>query len=242
MDNSNVSAQAPITVLVEYEIRAENTTMDEWLQVWSHRGEDALFGEPDTSAYEALISLQEERQVLIFERYTNGDASVQAHIARPAHATLMEVMGERRMTRRRVMTNLFADVNGYGWWGRPEQVATMREGGIQLTILVTRFADDVSRQQYIELTGAHAKYCRTMEPGTLVYAGGIAMRDSDRGPDIKAGDLLFVAAFADEASAEKHRVDVEHVKLQKKLEEIERERVLVQSYKTTGSGFLWADK
>ncbi len=242
MDNSNVSPPSPITVLVEYEIRAETTTMEEWLQVWSHRGEDALLGEPETSAYEALTSLQEAQQVLIFERYVNGDASVQAHIARPAHATLMETMGARRMTRRRVMTNVFADVDGYGWWARPEQVATMRDSGIQVTTIVTRFADDVSRQKYIDLTGAHADYCQTMEPGTLIYAGGIAVRDSDRGPEIKAGDLLFVAAFADEAAAEQHRVDVEHLKLQRKLEEIARERVLVQSYKTTGCGFLWADK
>lgn len=216
--------------------------MDDWLEVWSLRGEDALHGEPETSAYEALTSLQEASQVLIFERYTNGEDSVQAHVARSAHEQLIETMGARRMTRRRVMSHLFADVAGYGWWSRPEQVATMRAAGIRLTILVTRFADVAARQRYIEITGAHARYCQAHEPGTLVYAGGIATRDSDRGPDIKAGDLLFVAAFADEAAAEQHRVDVEHVRVQQKLEEIARERVLVQSYITTGSGFLWAER
>ncbi len=233
---------SPVTALVEFEIRAQTTTMSEWLQVWSHRGEDALHGEPDTSAYEALTSLTEERQVLIFERYLKGDASLQAHMDRPAHAILVETMGARRMTRRRVMSGLFADVDGYGWWGRPEQVEAMREPGIRATIIVTRFADEESRRKYIELTGAHAEYCHTTEPGTLVYGGGVALRDSDRGPGFKAGDLLFVAAFADEASAEKHRVDIEHAKMQEKLDMIERERVLVQSYETTGCGFLWAHR
>ena len=233
---------SPITALVEFEIRASETSMEEWLDVWGHRGDDALLGEPETSAYEALTSSQAPQQVLIFERYDKGDASLQAHVERPAHAQLTETMGERRMTRRRVMSNLFVDVVDYGWWGRPEQTTTMRDPNIKMMIIVSRFNSETAKQAYLELTGEHAAYCKTEEPGTLVYSCGIAHRDADRGPEVKAGDLLFVAAFANDAAAEKHRIDPDHLALQKKLESIERERILVQQYETTGKGFLWSKK
>ena len=76
----------------------------------------------------------------------------------------------------------------------------------------------------------------------MIYSGGIAVRDNDRGPDIKAGDLMFVAAFADDAAAEKHRIDEAHLALQEKLAGVSRERVWVQQYESTGCGFLWADR
>ena len=47
-------------------------------------------------------------------------------------------------------------------------------------------------------------------------------------------------AFADEAAAIKHRDDPVHVALQPKLAELNRERILAQSYLTSGKGFLWA--
>jgi|TARA_B110000438_G_scaffold65972_1_gene66494 hypothetical protein len=50
-----------------------------------------------------------------------SQSSIDAHVVRPAHATLMETMGERTMTRRRSMSNLFADIEGYGWWDRLKQ-------------------------------------------------------------------------------------------------------------------------
>jgi hypothetical protein len=67
------------------------------------------------------------------------------------------------------------------------------------------------------------------------------MRDSDRGPDIKTGDLLFVAAFKNQAAAIKHRDDPRHLKLQPVLEGIARERRFALTYLTTGRGFLWRE-
>ncbi len=111
-----------------------------------------------------------------------------------------------------------------------------------MTTLETRFPDEQSRQHYIDVTASHADYCREAEPETLIYSGGLELRDNDRGPEIKSGDLLFVAVFANEAAAEKHRVDTRHQDVQKELESITRERILMNSYATTGCGFLWAEK
>ena len=47
---------SPLTALVEYEVRVENSDVGQWLDVWQVRGEDALFGEPETFAYEAMQS------------------------------------------------------------------------------------------------------------------------------------------------------------------------------------------
>ena len=239
--NASIETPAnPITVLVEYEIRSDNTTPTEWLDVWAPRGLDALMHEPETTAYEAALSTEHEQRVLIFERYGRGMHSIEAHAQRPAHALLQETMGARGMTRRRVMTSMFADIDGYGWWSRPERAEALRVGGFPMTLIVTRFPDAASRARYIQLTGDHARYCWAAEPDTLVYAGGLAIRDADRGPAIREGDLLFVAVFADEAAAIKHRDDPEHLALQPKLAELKRERILLQTYRTSGRGYLWA--
>jgi quinol monooxygenase YgiN len=229
----------PLTALVEYQVRTETTSVDEWLDVWQERGQDALLGEPDTSAYAAARSLQDESHVLVFERYAHGQSSVDAHVARPAHAALMETMGERSMTRRRVMSNVFADIEDYGWWDRAESDEPISDEGVTITLIGTRFTDAAMKQRYIEVTGEHAQYCRQAEPGTLIYSGGLALRDSDRGPDVKTGDMLFVAAFANEQAAIAHRDDPLHVKLQPVLNEIERERTFLLSYQSTGKGYLW---
>ena len=240
MSTENMSiGDFPLTALVEYQVRTETTTVNEWLDVWQQRGQDALLGEPDTSAYEAARSLQNESHVLVFERYAQGQSSLDAHVARPAHATLMETMGERSMTRRRVMSNLFADIEGYGWWDRAQSDESMSEAGVAITLIGTRFTDAAMKQRYIEVTGEHADYCREAEPGTLIYSGGLALRDSDRGPDIKAGDMLFVAAFANEQAAIQHRDDPRHVELQPTLNKIELERTFLLSYQSTGKGYLW---
>lgn len=234
------SSANPLTVLVEYEIQSDNATPTQWLDVWEARGLDALLNEPETTAYEAALSTEHEQRVLIFERYARGLNSIETHTQRPAHALLQETMGARRMTRRRVMTSLFADIADYGWWSRPERAEALREGGLPMTLIVTRFPDAASRARYIQLTGDHARYCWAAEPDTLVYAGALAIRDADRGPAIREGDLLFVAVFADEAAAIKHRDDPEHLALQPKLAELKRERILLQTYRTSGKGYLWA--
>ena len=39
---------SPLTALVEYEVRVKNSDVGQWLDVWQGRGQDALFGEPET--------------------------------------------------------------------------------------------------------------------------------------------------------------------------------------------------
>ena len=231
--------QGPLTVLVEFEVRTLSAPTSEWLKVWGVRGADALTGEPDTTPYEAAVSETHDNQVLIFERYAQGQQSLDAHVGRQAHTELLETMGARNMTRRRAMTGMFADIPGYGWWSRPERTPTLQEAGLRLSLIITRFADADTRDRYIELTGAHARYCHEKEPGTLIYSGGLALGDSERGPGIRTGDLLFVAAFADDAAAAQHRDDPRHVALQPELARLDRERILLQSYRSTGKGFLW---
>ena len=111
-----------MTVVVEYKIRDENTTMDEWLDVWSVRGDDARDDEPETSAYAACVNVQEPDKVMIFERYEHGIESIKLHGERTAHATLMETMGKARMTKYQALPGvMFYDIPGYGWWSRPTQ-------------------------------------------------------------------------------------------------------------------------
>ena len=146
----------PLTVLVEFEIRSEATTMSQWFDVWSARSLDALTHEPETTAYEAAQSEEHERQVLIFERYARGQSSIDTHQQRAAHTQLQETMGARNMTKRRVMTSLFCDIDHYGWWSRPERTETLRVSGLRLTVIVTRFPDEATKARYIKLTGDHA--------------------------------------------------------------------------------------
>ena len=76
-------SQTPFTALVEFEIRTENTTAEQWVARWAERALDAWHHEPETLAYEAMVSMEDDSRILIFERYANGRASVEAHRARP---------------------------------------------------------------------------------------------------------------------------------------------------------------
>ena len=50
----------PMTAIVEYQVRRETTTVDEWLVEWDKRAEDAQSGEPETSAYAAALNLEND--------------------------------------------------------------------------------------------------------------------------------------------------------------------------------------
>ena len=234
-----MSDGSPLTALVEFEVRTTNNSVEEWLEVWHERGRDALNGEPETSAYEAAVSQQNPSQILVFERYTHGQTSIDAHVNREAHVTLTETMGSRNMTKRRVMSNLFSDIDDYGWWSRGNGGEPMQEENVIITLIGTHFDDAAMKQRYIEVTRDHTNYCQSAEPDTLIYNGCIAKRDSDRGPDIKAGDLVFVAVFRNEEALLKHRDDPRHLELQPVLEGIKRERKFALNYLSTGKGFLW---
>ncbi|MFK7913470.1 MAG: antibiotic biosynthesis monooxygenase [Pseudomonadales bacterium] len=228
-----------VTALVEYQIRTETCDEQQWLDIWGDRARDAWDSEPETLAYEACLTTEDASRVLVFERYADGQSSIDTHIQRSAHADLLSTMADRNMTKRRIMSNLFTDLDGYGWWGRPEQTATGIQAGLAMTVFGTRFRSAAMLKDYLALTGEHADYCREAEPGTLIYSAGVALHDADRGPDIKAGDLLFVAAFADQAAVLAHRDDARHVALQTRLQAIERERTFLQTFRSSGKGFLW---
>ena len=124
MDDAN----KPMTAIVEFQVRSEVSTTEEWLAEWQLRAEDARVGEPETTAYAAAINAEAANQVLVFERYAQGAASLQKHLDRPAHAALTETMGAKNMTKRRVMGARFVDIPEFGWWSRPE-TATIQQAG-----------------------------------------------------------------------------------------------------------------
>ena len=230
------------TALVEFQIRDENASQAEWLEVWKPRGQDALEGEPDTVAYGATVNVENELNVLIFERYANGDESLAAHMDRPAHDDLMKALGERNMTKRRVMSTVFNDIPGYGWWGRGPAGASQQAGHL-LVIIGMRFGDDAQRDRFIEISGEHAKYCYENEPDTLIYSGGIATGDADREIDLKEGELVFVMACTSQEAAQKHAEDPNHLAVGGKLEEagVNMEVTFMRTYRSTEFGYLWRE-
>jgi quinol monooxygenase YgiN len=239
MSDSEITS--PFSVLIEYQVRTENNSVAEWLDVWNDRGEDARVGEPETDAYVAAVNLADESNVLVFERYANGQSSLDAHVDRPAHAQLMEAMGSRQMTRRRVMSTGFSDLADYGWWARSGSLDP-GDRGVVLMALGFRFGSDEDRATYIKASREHAAYCWDAEPDTLIYSAGLAMADADREIDLHKGEVVFVMACTDLAAANRHANDPRHLALMAELEaNIQMERTFLRSYKTTGHGFLWRD-
>jgi hypothetical protein len=239
-EGKKMPTDKPMTTVVEYQMRKENTTMEDWLAEWDIRAEDARVGEPETTAYAASINLKDDLNILVFERYAMGHDSLKLHMERPAHSTLIEGMGERRMTKRRVMSFMFPDVSDYGWWGRPDSNdANARD--VILVIGAMRFETEAMRNVFIEASGVHADYCWENESDTLIYSGGIASADADREVDLRQGDLVFVMACSDMAAVQAHAADPRHLAMGSELQEkgAEAESLFVRTYKTTGKGFLW---
>jgi quinol monooxygenase YgiN len=231
---------SPVTALVEYQIREENTSMDAWLAEWDIRARDAFDGEPETVAYAAAVNMEAPDQVLVFERYTRGDASLATHSARAAHKHLIETMGARNMTRRRVFSLLANDVPDYGWWQRSDAGSGDVEGQ-SLVLVGLRFADEAARGEFLRLSAEHADWCLANEPDTTVYSGGLARADVDRTLDVKADDLVFVMGCASVDAVTRHAEEPRHVALGARLAElgIAPENTFTRTYRTTGRGFLW---
>lgn len=233
--------RGPMSVVVEFQIRTETTSLEEWLDEWQKRAEDAFEFEPETTAYEACVNVEDSSRVLIFERYARGMDSVQTHMERAAHKHLHAVMGEKNMTKRRVFSNVAADVTDYGWWSRQEFAETLRQADLPLVLLCMGFADDVSRNQFIEMSGAHAEYCSHAEPETLIYSGGIALNEGKADAPAQKDELLFIMGCTDDAAVEKHALDANHVALGERMAAAGVETIsnsLLQ-YRTTGRGYLW---
>jgi hypothetical protein len=178
--------------------------------------------------------------VLVYERYERGLSSLQTHMVRPSHKAIAEAMGARRMNRRRTLVNIAFDVPDYGWWSRPDSASPAKGDSYSFTLLGMGFAEPAQRDRFIDLSGEHARYCWTAEPDTLVYAGGIVADFPDSEPWTK-DDLLFVMACTDDAAAERHAADPNHIALGEKLRDagVEIRKAEATQYRTTGRGFLW---
>ena len=234
------AAETAQTVLVEFQIRTETTTMAAWLEEWDKRGQDAYHGEPDTTAYAAAINVDAPDSVLVFERYARGAESLRAHVERPAHKALHATMGERNMTRRRVFSSLCEDIPNLGWWARPGTDSATAAGNI-IVLLGMRFPEPEQLAHFLALIEGHAGYCWDNEPETLAYAGALATRDADRGIDQRAGDLVWVMTCRDMDAVNRHAEDPVHVALGAQAEAagIAAEQTFMRTYRTTGCGYLW---
>lgn len=232
------SQNESMTAVVEFQIRPENTSMRDWLDVWSIRGADALQSEPETKAYATAVNLEDPNNVVVFERYANGINSVELHTQRQAHADLMQVMGERNMTKRQVMTTVFSDLPNFGFWSRPSALPTASS---RLTLLGLRFSKPTMQARWIEMVGEHAAYCQTDEEPTLIYSAGLASRDAEKEIGVKTGDLIVAMLSADEAGVGVHQNDARHLKLQAAFasEGMERDLLFARRYQVTGDGYWW---
>lgn len=230
----------PITVLVEYQIRPEATSRDEWLTEWRARAEDARVGEPETGAYAAAVNLSEPLNVLVFERYQQGAASLKAHMERDAHATLISNMGSRNMTKRRVLSTRATDLD-YGWWRRTD--APGNQQGVYLTVFNMRFNNDAQKSAFLDMARAHIEWCRSNEPDSLIMGLAEADADADREIDLKAGDLLLINGYTDEAAFRRHHEAPEHVAFSERVKASGNapENLFFRTYLSTGDGFLWRD-
>lgn len=232
------SVNDAITAVVEYQIRPQNNTMREWLDVWSIRGRDAQQGEPETNAYATAVNLDDPNNVLVFERYAKGTKSVALHTQRQAHADLMHEMGERNMTKRQVLGAVFSDLPDFGFWSRSSALPTTSS---RLTLLGLRFSKPAMQARWIEMVGEHATYCQAHEEPTLIYSAGLASRDAQKEIGVKTGDLIVAMLSADEAGVEVHQNDARHLKLQAAFtsEGMERDLLFARRYQVTGDGYWW---
>lgn len=232
------SLNGSLTAVVEYQIRPENNSMREWLDVWSKRGRDAQQGEPETGAYATAINLDDPNNVLVFERYDNGQKSIELHMQRQAHADLINEMGERNMTKRQVMSAVFSDLPEFGFWSRPTTSPTESS---RFTLLGLRFSKPAMQKRWIEMVGEHAAYCQTHEEPTLMYSAGIAGRDAPKEIGVQADDLIVAMLSADEAGVSVHQNDARHLKLQDAFASVgmERDLIFVRRYQASGDGYWW---
>ena len=232
----------PLTALVEFQVRSETTSVSEWQDEWQVRAQDALQHEPETTAYAAAVNLEDDSSLLVFERYAHGASSLATHMARPAHSALDSNMGERRMTKRRVLSSQAVDVDNFGWWSRPAN-ATPSQAGVILAVVGFRFEGPEQESSYLELARTHAAYTWDNEPDTLIYSVGRATADADREIDVLKGDLVFVMGCTDLDAVDAHSNDPTHLALGPKFAELEIsvEPTFKRLYRTTGHGYLWRD-
>ena len=227
-----------MTALVEYQVRTEEITVDDWLDEWQKRAQDAFDAEPETTTYAAAASLEDDSSLFFYEHYESGRAGLKLHMERSSHALLNETMAARRMTKRRVMSTGFFDLPDFGFRGRDGN--TLIKEGAVFVLSGLRFGDDGHRGEFIRMSQGHADYCFAEKPATLIYSSGIAGQDVDRGADIKQGDLIFIVAFSDMAAAAEHEGDSRYATIRQHFIDTGAEMTTTfqKMYRTTGHGFL----
>ena len=230
----------PMTAIVEFRIPADEMSMADWLSLWTGRADDARDGEPETSAYEAAVSIDNGADVLVFERYRHGDPSLLLHMERPSHAALARSLGEHKVSMSRTLIAKFVDLPDFGWWSRPERDPIFTEPGAVMIVIGMNFSDDNAKDAFVRLSAQHAAYCWDAEPDTLVYSAGRSVADANYGIDVEA-DLIFVMCYTNMAAAEKHREDPRHIALGEQLEKngIAPPVAFSRLYTTSGCGYLW---
>ena len=233
------SLHGAMTAVVEYQIRPENNTMRDWLDVWSVRAADARQGEPETNAYATAVNLDDPNNVMVFERYAHGTKSVAFHTQRQAHTDLIDEMGKRNMTKRQVMSAVFSDLPDFGFWSRPKALPT---NSSRLTLLGLRFSKPKMQARWIEMVGEHAAYCQAQEEPTLIYSAGVASRDAQKEIGVKTGDLIVVMLSSNEAGIDQHQNDARHQKLQAAFvsQGMQRDLLFVRRYQVTADGYWWS--
>lgn len=224
---------APMTALVEYQVRTDEATVSEWLNEWQKRAQDAFESEPKTTTYASAFSFEDESRLFFFEHYENGWAGLKAHLERPSHAALNGIMSARRMTKRKVMGTGFFDLPNFGWRGRNGgEVISDR---VLFDISGLRFGCDASKSEGIRLLHEYLARDVAQETEILMVSGGVTTRDADRCADIKRGDLILAMASFNSEAMEAHILQLGERLIDAGIEVTPSFK---KKYRTTGHGFL----
>lgn len=245
------------TGLAGYEVRDEVTTALGWLKTWGLRAADAREYEPLTSAQIGCVSLKNPNEVLIYERYTRGQKSVQEHFARPAHKVMEEVLTEKKLTRKRLVAGILGE-DLWGWVRSPEErsLAQLKSAeapgpkGTLLFLNVRRFGSEKQLEDWVKLMKDQFQYCWEHEPDTLCYYGGRILKPGERGAPVQKGDMFFVMECSNGAAMKKHsdapapyganmmKTYESTTKADPNAKGITYETILEVTYRTTDAGFM----
>eukprot|EP00935_MAST-01C_sp_MAST-1C-sp1_P001238 g1238.t1 len=191
----------PISFFVEFQVRTENCTTEEWLDAFQGRAAAALEEEPGTYCYEALTNASKPNHVLVYERYAS-EAAQKAHSATPAHKAFTDALGQKRMTKRMVMQGQFKERAGFPFGAKEMNSSSTRVLFVNTdkkNFGIKEFGDD-----YWANFQANGPVSKTFhgEPGTDSYIFG-ELEKAQRG-DLEDGMFSIVEAYNDEESLRAH--------------------------------------
>ena len=202
--------------------------------------------EPETSGYGGCLPLDENnahstagKAVMVWERYTNGRASLDSHSNREAHTTFVKESLKNRLAKRMQIVGLAAQ-DTFGFTRPNHPVVTAGSSGPVLRVQVFRFGSENDRDKFISILNDYCIYRYDNEPDCLAAYGGIVVADCPRGPPVKKGDVLFALEFTSEEADKRSESTPAHQEMVKKQQDagIARERVFTSSYRVTPTGFM----